>query len=89
MATKITATELARDLSDVLNRVRYRGESFAVEQNGEVVAEISPAHDTPTEFTVADFRREFADVHVPEGLGADIEDARKALGSLPEPPWDS
>jgi antitoxin (DNA-binding transcriptional repressor) of toxin-antitoxin stability system len=40
MATKITATELARNLSDVLNRVRYKGESFIVERNGETVAEI-------------------------------------------------
>jgi len=43
METRITATELARSLSDVLNRVRYRGERFIVERNGEPVATLAPA----------------------------------------------
>lgn len=42
MATKITATELARNLSDILNRARYKGESFVIERNGEAVAQIDP-----------------------------------------------
>lgn len=40
---RISATELARRLSDVLNRVRYRGERFVVERGGEPVAAIEPA----------------------------------------------
>ncbi len=40
--TRISATELARRLSDVLNRVRYRGEEFVVERGGEAVARIEP-----------------------------------------------
>ncbi len=40
--TRITATELARNLSDILNRVKYRGESFVVERKGEVIAELRP-----------------------------------------------
>lgn len=39
---RISATELARRLSDVLNRVRYRGEEFLVERGGEQVARIEP-----------------------------------------------
>lgn len=39
---RITATELARRLSDVLSRVRYRGEEFLVERGGEPVARIEP-----------------------------------------------
>ena len=46
--TKITATELARNLSDILNRVRYKGESFIVERNGEVVGELAPAKRSKT-----------------------------------------
>jgi prevent-host-death family protein len=37
MVTKITATELARNLSDILNRAQYKGERFVVERNGEDV----------------------------------------------------
>jgi antitoxin (DNA-binding transcriptional repressor) of toxin-antitoxin stability system len=47
MESKITATELACKLSDVLNRVRYRGERFVVERNGESVATLAPASPMP------------------------------------------
>jgi prevent-host-death family protein len=40
---RITATEAARRLSDLLNRVRYRGEAFTITRGGEVVAELAPS----------------------------------------------
>ena len=40
---KIRVEELARDLPDVLRRVRKRGEKFAVTCDGETAAEIRPA----------------------------------------------
>jgi len=43
MPQRITATELARNLSDFLNRVRYRGEHFVIERNGEPVAALGPS----------------------------------------------
>jgi antitoxin (DNA-binding transcriptional repressor) of toxin-antitoxin stability system len=39
---KISATELARKLGDVLGRVRYRGDSFLVERSGAAVARLVP-----------------------------------------------
>lgn len=51
---KITATELARRLSDVLNRVRYKGEEFLVERGGEPVASIAPV-GPKSELTLAEF----------------------------------
>ena len=42
METTITATELARSLSDVLNRVHYRNERFIVQRNGETIATLVP-----------------------------------------------
>jgi antitoxin (DNA-binding transcriptional repressor) of toxin-antitoxin stability system len=85
--TRITATELARNLSDILNRVRYRGESFEVLRNGEVVAELRPSQAGRRAYTVADFLRDFGNKKIPEGLGAAIEDARKALRPELESPW--
>jgi antitoxin (DNA-binding transcriptional repressor) of toxin-antitoxin stability system len=84
--TTITATELARNLSDILNRVRYRGERFRVERNGDVIAEINPRERGPVH-TVAEFRRRFGDRPVPEGIAVAIEEGRKALRMMPEPPW--
>ena len=42
MEHRISATELARRLGDVLARVRYRSDSFVVDRNGEPVARIVP-----------------------------------------------
>ena len=42
MENHVAATELARKLGDILNRVRYRGEAFVVERNGKAVARIVP-----------------------------------------------
>jgi len=39
----LTATELARNIGDILSRIRYRRESFVVERNGRPVARILPA----------------------------------------------
>jgi antitoxin (DNA-binding transcriptional repressor) of toxin-antitoxin stability system len=42
MEQHISATDLARRLGDVLARIRYRGDSFVVERNGDLVARLVP-----------------------------------------------
>lgn len=49
MRIRITATETARRFSELMNRVRYRGESFIVERAGKSICEILPAQ--PTKFS--------------------------------------
>jgi antitoxin (DNA-binding transcriptional repressor) of toxin-antitoxin stability system len=56
MKTRISATQTARRFSELMNRVRYRGESFIVERGGKPVCEILPAQ--PVKFT----GRELADL---------------------------
>lgn len=46
MADPISATDLSRNLSEILTRVQHRGESFAVVRNGKTVAALSPAATT-------------------------------------------
>lgn len=55
MESHISATVAARTLSELLSRVRYRGESFVVERGGEAVCRIVPAG--PPKCTVADLIR--------------------------------
>jgi antitoxin (DNA-binding transcriptional repressor) of toxin-antitoxin stability system len=43
MKTRISATETARRFSELMNRVRYRGDSFVVERGGKPICEILPA----------------------------------------------
>lgn len=54
-ATTLTATQLARNLSDVLNRVEYKGERFIIERNGQVVATLQPSTVTRRGPTLAEF----------------------------------
>jgi len=87
---KITATELARSLSDILNRVRYRGERFVVERNGEVIACLSPA-TPPKEMTWEKFIMGIRDLpQLDEDFAKDIEEIQASQGRLPPPPeWPS
>ncbi len=87
-ATHITATELARSLSDVLNRVRYRSERFVVERNGEPIATIDPATARKGRMG-RELAKLIGHLKVPEGLADDIEAMRatQVPPSLPE--WPS
>ena len=39
---RLTSTEVQRNFAEVLNRVRYQGETIVVERGGEEVCEIIP-----------------------------------------------
>jgi prevent-host-death family protein len=52
MKSGISATEAARRFSELMNRVRYRGESFIVERSGKPICEILPAR--PPRFSGAE-----------------------------------
>jgi prevent-host-death family protein len=55
MKSRISATEAARSFSELMNRVRYRGESFIVERSGKPICEILPAR--PPKFTGAELAK--------------------------------
>lgn len=50
---RLTATEVARNFSEVLNRVSYKQEAIVVERGGLPVCEIRPVYQAPR-FTGAD-----------------------------------
>ena len=84
MTTTITVEDLEKNLEQVPESVRERGDKYNVVKNGKVLAVIGPPEVKA--YTVGDLVRDFGDLRMPEGLGDAIEDARKALGPLPEPP---
>jgi antitoxin (DNA-binding transcriptional repressor) of toxin-antitoxin stability system len=55
MKSRISATDAARSFSELMNRVRYRGESFIVERGGKAICEILPAR--PPEFSGAELTK--------------------------------
>ncbi len=88
MNLTISATELARKLGDVLGRIRYRGDSFVVERNGEPVARISPlpTHNAGSVLEGLRAWREAAP-HDP-ALAGDLDRVNRA-DCPPQNPWDS
>ena len=52
MARQISATELSKRLSDVLNRVYYQRETLIVERGGKAVCQIAPVASAG-DFTLA------------------------------------
>jgi antitoxin (DNA-binding transcriptional repressor) of toxin-antitoxin stability system len=90
--TRITATEAARNFSDILNRAQYKGEKFEVTRGGQVVATITSALPKPKVLTAGEFRelwkdRPRLDPEDAAQFEKDLEEIRK---SAPSPPskWD-
>lgn len=86
METKITATELAKSLSEILNRIRYRGERFVIQRNGEPIATLTPAGVTSS-MTLTELAAFLESAPRPdEGFADDLEaiQATQRPASIPE-----
>ncbi len=88
METRITATELAKSLSDVLNRVRYRGESFRIERNGEPIATLAPASPVSGGITMRELVALLKELGSPdEDFADDLEAIHSSQPKISDPAW--
>lgn len=85
METTITATELAKSLSEVLNRIRYRGERFVIQRNGEQVAALTPIGRTST-VTLREFAELLEMAPMPDDAFADDVEAIQSSQRPPSIP---
>lgn len=88
MDHRISSTHLARNLGDVLARVRYRGESFVVERNGKRVARVCPVEgsDVPS---VGKALSAWREAGKPDpGFARDLETVGRD-DTMPIDPWGS
>ena len=84
---RLTATEVARNFSDVLNRVAA-GEEIEVTRSGAPVALIAPPR--PRLLPAARFRELLASAPpVDEKFAEDLWRIRREAGLMPESPWPS
>lgn len=84
--TRITATEAARNFSEVLNRVA-RGEEIEITRNGAAVAVLGPPR--PRLLPAERFRELLASAPpVDPEFGDDLRAIRASIGP-PEDPWAS
>jgi len=88
METRITATELAKSLSDILNRVRYKGERFLIERNGEPVATLTPAAPMSGGITMRELVALLKDLGSPdEDFADDLEAIHSSQTKVGDPAW--
>lgn len=87
MELRISATELARKLGDVLGKVRFRRDVFVIERNGEAVARLSPWPAT-SEVTLGEAFRAWRQAGRPDdtAFADDLERVNRA-DRPPENPW--
>lgn len=86
-ARRLSATEAARGLSDLLNRVHYRGESFIIERGGVPIGELRPA--APVRFTGADLLTLLRSLPSVDGeFFDDVESVANNQPHQPESPWE-
>jgi antitoxin (DNA-binding transcriptional repressor) of toxin-antitoxin stability system len=87
METTITATELSKRLSDVLNRVKYRGERFIIQRNGETIATLAPAVEKPG-IPVKELVARIGNLSMPgDGYADDLEAIHAEQGVIELPEW--
>jgi antitoxin (DNA-binding transcriptional repressor) of toxin-antitoxin stability system len=86
MKSRISATEAARSFSELMNRVRYRGESFIVERGGKPMCEILPVR--PQKFSGAEFVRLLRSLPKPdEEYLAVVEEVTTRQPTVAESGW--
>lgn len=87
MESHLTATEAARNFSDLVSRVLYRGEVFVIERGGQPVCRIVPAR--PAKFTLRDLAHLLKTIPKPDpGYWDVIEDSNRKQPALPKSPWE-
>lgn len=89
MRERISATAAARSFSDLLNRVRYKGDSFVIVRNGQEVGLLEPV-SSPRPKTLNELLDYLAEVGPPdEDFAKDLEAIRSSQPAMPEDPWQS
>ncbi len=91
MPTRLTVTEAVRNFSEVLGRVRFKGERFVLVRGGKPVAELGPT-DAAVPIRLGELPAMLEALpHLEpedaERFGLDLESGRNAAGRIPAAPW--
>lgn len=87
MQHRLSATEAVRSFSDLLNRIRYRGEEFVIERGGEAVCRMTPA-TTLQRVKGRELAAIIRELPRPDaGFAKDVQEAIKRQGRVPRSRW--
>jgi antitoxin (DNA-binding transcriptional repressor) of toxin-antitoxin stability system len=84
---RISASELARRLGDILGQVRYRGDAFVIERHDVPIAQIGPVPGM-VRATLRDAALAWTSTPADSAFADDIERAGRS-DRPPRNPWDS
>ncbi len=85
---RISAAKAARSFSEILNRVKYRGESFIVERNREPICRIEPVRRRKP-LTTDNFAEFWKSLPRPDDKFADdLEEIHNMFRELPRSAWE-
>lgn len=82
--TTITATELARNTREILDRIASRGETFVVERNHAAIARILPSEPV---MTAAEALEGLAPTVTPAQATRWLKDSRSRFDDTLRDPW--
>ncbi|MDQ7843458.1 MAG: antitoxin [Armatimonadota bacterium] len=93
MTRRLTVTEAVRNFSDILGRVRFKGERFILVKGGKPVAELRPT-DAAAEVRLEELPAileglPHLDPEDADRFARDLESGRSTTGPIPAPPWGS
>jgi hypothetical protein len=89
MTERISATRAVRSFSDLLNRVRYKGDSFVIIRNGEEMGQLGPVAGKRPK-TLNELAALIREMGPPdEDFVRDLEEIRRNQPALPDDPWRS
>ncbi len=88
MEHTIRATDLARNLGDVLSKVRYRRDSFVIRRNGRPVARVVPI-EREDDTTLGEVLTAWCDGAAADPAFAEDLDAVNASDAPPVNQWES
>jgi prevent-host-death family protein len=87
MTTHVSATEAVRTFSELLSRIRYRGEEFVVVRAGEPVCRMTPAAPAKR-LSLRDLASLLREIPKPDAaFAADVRRASRTQGRAPRSPW--
>lgn len=93
MPKRLSVTEAVRNFSEVLGRIRFRGERFILLKGGKPVAELGPIASAASvrlgELPAILASLPHLDPEDADRLALDLESARSAAGEVPTAPWGS
>ena len=89
MEKEVSATEVVRDFSTILNKVKFGGDHFIIKRSGKPVAQILPVQDKKQKHTLKDLKESLKNLpRLDEELDSFSTDLKSICDEQPEMPDD-